>query len=98
MKVTYAVRVKPDGRRGNNQLLNYLYPDGTVSPTACNEDRDDCTLNEVSPQGTTNPPPPSGELPDTGSPVHPWVLGVGLLFVLIGVRLVAAGRRGREAA
>ena len=98
--VTYAVRVKPNGNRGNDQLLNYLNPDGTVSPTNCDQDRDDCTFNDISPTQDNNTPPtdPGGELPDTGSPVNPWVLGGGLLFVLIGVGLVVAGRRGREEA
>ena len=32
VRVTYDVRVKPDGQRGNDQLNNYLFPDGAVSP------------------------------------------------------------------
>ncbi len=88
--VTYSVRVKPDGGRGNDQLLNYLYPDGALSPDACDRDRDDCTSNDVSPnQGTTDPPDP-GDLPGTGGPVNPWVLGGGLLCVLIGFCLVTS--------
>ncbi len=96
--VTYAVRVKPDGRRGNDQLDNYLFPDGGVSPISCDQDRDDCTSNAVSPVNDTDHPPSHpgpGDLPDTGSPVSPWLIVGAFLSVLIGSGLVMAGRRGR---
>lgn len=49
--VTYQLKVKPDGKRGDDRLSNFLIPSGTEPPIECapsNQDRPTCTENYVS--------------------------------------------------
>ncbi len=63
--VTVKVTVKPDGRRGDNQLDNFLVPTGTQPPAQCAADDPMCTHNpvpEIVPSKTVDPA--------SGSTVH----------------------------
>ncbi len=45
--VTYTVKVKPDGERGDNVLDNYLVNPGEPLPDSCLPDNNKCTTNPV---------------------------------------------------
>ncbi|GAA1590238.1 hypothetical protein GCM10009692_31940 [Leucobacter aridicollis] len=45
--VTYSVQVKADEARGNEQLANFLFPEGTEPPTTCEPGDDSCTTHPV---------------------------------------------------
>uniref|UniRef100_UPI0037C651E4 DUF7927 domain-containing protein n=1 Tax=Leucobacter aridicollis TaxID=283878 RepID=UPI0037C651E4 len=45
--VVYSVKVRADGDRGNEQLANFLFPEGTEPPTTCEPGDDTCTTHPV---------------------------------------------------
>ncbi|WP_394939786.1 hypothetical protein [Psychromicrobium sp. YIM B11713] len=45
--VTYKVKVKPNGSRGDNVLGNFLVNPGETPPTTCEPGNPDCTTNPV---------------------------------------------------
>ncbi len=45
--VTFKVKVKPDGQRGDNVLDNFLLNPGETPPATCEPDNEDCTTNPV---------------------------------------------------
>lgn len=45
--VTYTATVKPDGQRGDNNLVNYIVPTGTNQPTSCDPTSTTCTSNPI---------------------------------------------------
>ncbi|GAA1324210.1 hypothetical protein GCM10020360_14760 [Nonlabens tegetincola] len=46
-QVSYTVRVKPDGERGDEQLANFLFEEGTDPPTTCETGNENCTTHPV---------------------------------------------------
>jgi uncharacterized repeat protein (TIGR01451 family) len=56
--VTYQVTVGPDGQRGDNDMVNFLFPTGSTPPTACVSGDPLCTehkIPQVSVAKTSNP-------------------------------------------
>jgi fimbrial isopeptide formation D2 family protein/uncharacterized repeat protein (TIGR01451 family) len=45
--VTYQVTVQPDGQRGDNNLLNFVFPTGTTAPATCVVGDPLCTEHHV---------------------------------------------------
>lgn len=45
--VTYAVKVKPDGRRGDGRLAGFLIKTGDEPPSACKSGSARCTVHQV---------------------------------------------------
>jgi LPXTG-motif cell wall-anchored protein len=79
--VTYTVRVKPDGERGNDQLNNWLVASAAATPEDCAPSSPLCTVNGIS--ETAGSPSGDGALPDTGGPA--------LLALLAGLGLLGGG-------
>lgn len=46
LTVRYVVTVLPDGERGDNELVNFLFEEGTEPPTVCTPE-ETCTTNPV---------------------------------------------------
>ncbi len=45
--VTYAVKVKADGSRGDNVVTNFVFATGATPPTSCAADSATCTANPI---------------------------------------------------
>jgi uncharacterized repeat protein (TIGR01451 family)/fimbrial isopeptide formation D2 family protein len=45
--VTYQVTVGPDGQRGDNDMVNFLFPTGSTPPTACVSGDPLCTEHKI---------------------------------------------------
>lgn len=67
VSVTYTVKVKADGSRGDNNLANFLVPPGGTPGTACATGDPLCTENPVTPPPVTTPPAPPADLANTGT-------------------------------
>lgn len=60
--VSYTVKVKADGKRGDDQLGNFLVPKGDEPPAKCDPvpgDRPNCTVNPVSDVAVTKTSDPT---------------------------------------
>lgn len=92
-QVVYTVEVKDDDDRGNDQLANFLVPDGEDPPSECVDDNSLCTSNLIVPGG--DGPSPGGLLPVTGGPALALLL-LALTMIAAGYGALTARRRSRE--
>ncbi|MEV3872346.1 SpaA isopeptide-forming pilin-related protein [Streptomyces sp. NPDC049906] len=96
--VTYQVRVRDHGDRGDHHLGNFLTLTGQEPPAECVPENPLCTGNPATPPTTPasegSPEQPGGILPRTGAEILATVLAATLLLGF-GVWMVSTGRRRR---
>lgn len=102
--VSYQVKVRADGQRGDEQIDNFLTSAGVAAPVigSCRASSGTCTSNKVVP--TPAPPSAPGEqtppakpakptpLPSTGSPFGLMVPFMAVAFMVLGGTLLARRR------
>jgi len=85
--VTYTVKVKPDGQRGDDVLDNFLLDPGETPPATCEPSNDHCTTNPVT----------SLTLAAAGSnELLPIVIGAGGVFAMGSLTMLAGYRLRRH--
>ncbi|MBY6061004.1 DUF11 domain-containing protein [Microbacterium esteraromaticum] len=94
--VSYDVRVKLDGQRGDGRVVNFVVPSGIEPPASCDQDAGDyppmCTINRVRPETPPAEPVPGG-LAATGAEAAVAIGAVAVASLMLITGLLLTRRR-----